>query len=208
MPLEELSTTKDYEVDILRRQKYIRDMVSKDILPAGQTTQYVVGAASETDREIFARMLYEYNVLEVKRQYFSRFIAVDGTPMAGEETQPRWRENRLYQVDWLHRVYGFKRQEMEHAFDESGHIGNRDPKWAIATSMFEGPVDPNTATEEDLLRVPGIGPKSANRIVNLRNTEKITKKAQLRALGVRVCVARTFLTLNGWRDATLREWTG
>ncbi len=206
--LQELSTTKDFEVDILRRQKYIRDLVSKDLLPAGQTTQYVVGAAGETDREIFARMLYEYNVLDVRRQYFSRFVAVDGTPMAGEETQPRWRENRLYQVDWLHRVYGFHRKEMEHAFDESGHIGNRDPKWAIAASTIEEPVDPNNATEEELLRVPGIGPKSANRIVNLRSTEKITKKAQLRALGVRVYVARTFLTLNGWRDATLREWTG
>ncbi len=204
--LQELSTTKDFEVDIIRRQKYIRDLVSGERLPAGQTTQYVVGAAGETDREIFARMLYEYNVMNMKRQYFSRFIAVDGTPLEAEQTQPRWRENRLYQVDWLHRVYRLHRKEMEHAFGESGNIGNRDPKWAIAVNTIESPVDPNTATEAELLRVPGIGPVSANRIVNLRNTEMIKSKAQLRALGVRVGHARTFLEINGWRDSTLREW--
>ena len=206
--LQELSTTKDYEVDILRRQKYIRDLVSGERLPAGQTTQFVVGAAGETDREIFTRMLYEYNVLDVKRQYFSRFIAVDGTPLARQATQPRWRENRLYQVDWLHRVYGYRRKEMEHAFGESGLLGNRDPKWTIAVNTIDGPIDPNDASEEELLRIPGIGPKSANRIVNLRNTRKITRNAELKALGVRVGHARTFLSLNGWHDSTLKEWVG
>ncbi|MDO9538309.1 MAG: radical SAM protein [Thermoplasmata archaeon] len=204
--MSELSSTKDYEVDILRRQKYIRDLVGKDMLPAGQTTQFVVGAAGETDREIFTRMLYEYNIMGMKRQYFSGFISVPGTPMEKEKTQPRWRENRLYQVDWLHRIYGFHRKEMEHAFDEIGVLPNRDPKWTIAANTMDKPIDPNTADHDELLRVPGIGPKSAYRIVNLRNTQKITRKAQLKALGVRVGHARTFLKINGWHDATLKEW--
>lgn len=204
--LSELSTTKDFEVDILRRQKYIRSTVTKDHLPAGQTTQYVVGAAGETDREIFTRMLYEYNVIGMKRQYFSCFQAVNGTPLEEARSQPRWRENRLYQVDWLSRVYEYSRKEMNHAFDDSGFLGNRDPKRAIAINTFDSPVDPNEADYRELLRVPGIGPKSAFRIMNLRNTEKITKQSQLRKLGVRVKHARTFITLNGWQDSTLKGW--
>lgn len=205
--MSELSTTKDYEVDILRRQGYIRDLVAKDRLPAGQTTQFVVGAAGESDREIFARMLYEYNVMGLKRQYFSSFIAVDGTPLGHEKTQPRWRENRLYQTDWLYRVYGFDRKEISMAFDEDGFIGNKDPKRTIAINTLEGPLDPNTASREELLRVPGIGPKSAYRIVNIRKRERITRNAQLKALGVRVGHARTFLKLGGWHDSTLKGWT-
>jgi predicted DNA-binding helix-hairpin-helix protein len=204
--MSELSTTKDYEVDILRRQGYIRDLVSKDRLPAGQTTQFVVGAAGESDREIFARMLYEYNVMKLKRQYFSSFIAVGGTPLEKARSQPRWRENRLYQTDWLYRVYGYDRKEISHAFDESGNIGNRDPKAAIARNVLDRPLDPNTATHEELLRVPGIGPVSARRIVNVRGSERITRNAQLKALGVRVGHARTFLKLNGWHDTTLKGW--
>ena len=167
----------------------------------------VVGAAGESDREIFARMLYEYNVLKLKRQYFSSFIAVDGTPLGHMQTQPRWRENRLYQTDWLYRVYGFDRKEILHAFDDDGFIGNRDPKWVIATNVLDGPMDPNTAEHDELLRVPGIGPKSAYRIVNMRKRERITGNAQLKALGVRIGRARTFLKLDGWTDSTLRRWT-
>jgi predicted DNA-binding helix-hairpin-helix protein len=205
--MSELSSTKDYEVDILRRQGYIRDLAAKGRLPAGQTTQFVVGAAGESDREIFARMLYEYNVMGLKRQYFSRFIAVDDTPLADAETQPRWRENRLYQTDWLYRVYKYDRKEIQHAFDENGFIGDRDPKRAIAMSVLDGPVDPNSATKEELLRVPGIGPVSAERIVKIRKRERITGNAQLRALGVRTGHARTFLTMNGWSNCTLKRWT-
>lgn len=204
--MSELSSTKDYEADILRRQGYIRDLASKGTLPAGQTTQFVVGAAGESDREIFARMLYEYNVMGLKRQYFSRFIAVDGTQLAGGATQPRWRENRLYQTDWLYRVYKYDRKEMQFAFGDDGFIGDRDPKRAIALNVLDGPVDPNSADKEELLRVPGIGPVSADRITKTRKRERIRSNAQLRALGVRVGHARTFLKLDGWTDSTLRRW--
>ena len=204
--LHELSSTKDYQNDILQRQRYIRDLVSKDRLPAGQTTQFIVGAADESDREIFTRMLYEYNVMDMKRQYFAAFQSVGGTELEKNKSQPRWRENRLYQVDWLHRIYKFDRKEMNFAFNDDGFLGNRDPKWTIATHIFDGPVDPNTASHEELLRVPGIGPKSAYRIVNIRKKEPILKKVQLKRIGVRVNHARTFLKLNGWQDTTLKGW--
>jgi len=204
--MQELCSTKDYEVDILRRQKYIRDLVTKDRLPAGQTTQFVVGASDESDREIFTRMLYEYNVMYMKRSYFSTFQSVRGTPLENKKSQARWRENRLYQVDWLHRVYNFDRKEMNLAFNDDGFLKNSDPKRTIAISNFDSPVDPNTASYEKLLRVPGIGPKSAYRIINLRSSEKLTKQAQLQRLGVRVNHARTFITLNGWQDSTMQRW--
>jgi putative DNA modification/repair radical SAM protein len=204
--MQELSSTKDYEVDILRRQKYIRDLVTKDRLPAGQTTQFVVGASDESDREIFTRMLYEYNVVNLKRSYFSAFQSVGGTALAGRKSQPRWRENRLYQVDWLHRVYNFDRKEMNLAFNDDGFLKNSDPKRTIAMNIIDSPVDPNIASYEELLRVPGIGPKSAYRIINLRTHEKITRQLQLQRLGVRVNHARTFITLNGWQDTTMQRW--
>ena len=183
--MSELSSTKDYEVDILRRQKYVRDLVSKDRLPAGQTTQFIIGAADESDREIFTRMLYEYNVMGLKRQYFAAFQSVGGTELENNKSQPRWRENRLYQTDWLNRIYKFDRKEINHAFNDDGFLIDRDPKWTIATHVLDGPVDPNTATHEELLRVPGIGPKSAYRIVNIRKKEPIIKKEQLKRIGVR-----------------------
>lgn len=204
--LGEMSSTKGFDNDIIQRQKYIRDIMKKTDLGAGHTTQFVVGAADETDREIFTRMLYEYNVLDLKRSYFSAFASVNGTAFEGRRGQPRWRENRLYQVDWLHRVYEFGRKEIGLAFDDAGFLQDRDPKWNIAAKTFDSPLDPNEATKEELLRVPGIGPISARRILKLRERDKIIKCEQLARLGVRMNRARTFLELDGWKYTKLDRW--
>ena len=112
--MSEICATKNYENDILQRQRYIRDILSdsaensKSILPAGQTTQLVVGAAGESDEEIFKRVLYEYKEIGVKRAYYSAFSPQRGTPFENRKAQPLWREHRLYQMDWLYRVYHFQ----------------------------------------------------------------------------------------------------
>ena len=210
--MSEMCATKSYENDILQRQRYIRDMLSdsaknsKAILPAGQTTQLVVGAAGESDEEIFKRVLYEYKEIGVKRAYYSAFSPQRGTPFENRQAQPLWREHRLYQMDWLFRVYHFQPREIHHAFNENGFLGNADPKMAIAREFMDKPLDPNTAAFRELLRVPGIGPKSAQKIVAFRKRQPIVAKAELAAMGIRIKRACPFLKINGWRDTTLEMW--
>jgi putative DNA modification/repair radical SAM protein len=210
--MSEICATKSYENDILQRQRYIRDMLSdsaknsKAFLPAGQTTQLVVGAAGESDEEIFKRVLYEYKEIGVKRAYYSAFSPQRGTPFENRKAQPIWREHRLYQMDWLFRVYHFQPREIHHAFNENGFLCNADPKMAIAREFMDLPLDPNTAAFRELLRVPGIGPKSAQKIVAFRKRQPIVAKAELGAMGVRIKRAAPFLKINGWRDTTLEMW--
>ena len=78
---------------------------------------------------------------------------------------------------------------------------------AIAREFMDSPVDPNVATSRELLRVPGIGPKSAQRIVALRQRQIILAKSELAAIGVRIKRAAPFLKINGWRDSTLEMWS-
>ncbi len=205
--MNEMCATKNYENDILQRQRYIRDMSTAANLPAGQTTQFVVGAGGESDEEIFKRILYEYKEIGLRRAYYSAFCPQEGTRFEHKEAQPQWREHRLYQIDWLYRVYHFQPLEIRLAFDENGFLQNDDPKMAIAREFMDSPVDPNVATSRELLRVPGIGPRSAQRIVALRQKQTILAKSDLTAAGVRIKRAAPFLKINGWRDSTLEMWS-
>jgi predicted DNA-binding helix-hairpin-helix protein len=205
--MNEMSATKDYESDIIQRQRYIRDLMGKVDLPAGQTTQLVVGAGKESDMEIFRRVLYEYREIGIKRAYYSAFSPQKGTSFEAREPQPQWREHRLYQMDWLYRIYRFQPREIDHAFNENGFLSNSDPKLAIARELLDSPLDPNVAPFRELIRVPGIGPKSASRIVALRKRQQILSKVVLASLGVRIKRASPFLKINGWRDTTLEMWS-
>lgn len=209
--MNEMSATKNYETDIIQRQRYIRDLMGKadrmSRLPAGQTTQLVVGAGTESDMEIFKRILYEYQEIGVKRAYYSAFSPQKGTPFETREPQQRWREHRLYQMDWLYRIYHFHPQEIGIAFNEDGFLENADPKMAIARQLMDSPADPNVASYSELLRIPGIGHCSAQRIVSLRKKKPIQGKADLALLGVRIKRAAPYLKINGWRDTTLQMWS-
>jgi putative DNA modification/repair radical SAM protein len=219
--LAEICATKSYENDILQRQRYIRrfmeDLRSESgsdssncnvsrVLPAGQTTQLVVGVAGESDEEIFKRVLYEYQEIGVKRAYYSAFSPQQGTLFENRQAQPLWRERRLYQMDWLYRVYHFLPGEIRQAFDDCGFLGNADPKLAIAREFLDQPVDPNSASYQELLKVPGIGPKSAQRIISFRKSRPVVAKRQLAAMGVAIKRAGPFLKINGWKDTTWEMW--
>ena len=204
--LSEICATKDYEIDILQRQRYIRDLMTKIKLPAGQTTQIVVGAGLESDLEIFKRVLLEYTEMGVSRTYFSAFCPQKGTAFEHAEQQPLWREHRLYQMDWLYRIYHFDPHELNLAFDEQGFLSNSDPKMAIARELMDSPIDPKSAPYQELIRVPGIGPRSAQRIMAMRKKEGALGKTELASLGVRIKRASPFLKINGWRDSTLEMW--
>ena len=168
--------------------------------------QMVVGAAGETDREIFDRILLEYDVLNLKRVYFSAFTPLAGTAFEDRKKAPAWREHRLYQVDWLYRVYKLAEAEIAAAFDDDGFLRNSDPKTAIARASFDEPVDPNGASFAELIRVPGIGPKSARRILLRRKNGRIERMRDLAALGVAARRAEPFLKVGGKAGTTLDRW--
>ena len=211
--MSEICSTKSYESDILQRQRYIhrfmtemRSEVGQAVLPAGQTTQMVVGATGESDEEIFRRVISEYDEIKVKRTYYSAFSPQRGTLLEGRQAQPVWRERRLYQMDWLYRIYRFRPSEIRYAFDDCGFLPNVDPKLAIAREFLDLPLDPSTASYRQLLRVPGIGPKSARRIIARREKHPALSRRELAALGVQIKRASPFLKINGWTEGTLEMW--
>lgn len=167
--------------------------------PAGVTTQFVVGAAGERDREILALVARLEGERLLHHAHFSAFQPVVDTPMEGHRPTPAARELRLYQADHLLRRYGFRFGEL--VFDAHGNLPlDDDPKTAWALHHPEHfPLDVTTASYELLLRVPGVGPAAALRIVRERRQVTPRGHGDLRRLGVDTVRAGFFLTLRGRR---------
>jgi len=202
--LSELSTTKDYGIDILRRQSWVKGLSSQ--LSSGQATQFIVGATEETDWEIITQMRQLYEEMSMRRIHYSAFEPIPETKLQSRQATPAWREHRLYQVDWLYRVYHYPIKEIKEALIDD-FLPNRDPKITIARLFLEGPVEINEASREELLRVPGIGPISAKRILTLRNGGiRINSRRQLAEIGVVLPKAQPFIKVNGNCQATLKDW--
>jgi predicted DNA-binding helix-hairpin-helix protein len=166
-------------------------------LPAGQATQLVVGAAGESDREVVAAATRMYSEFAMRRVYFNAFRPQAGTPMADHEPTPLMRQQRLQEADWLVRHYGFKPTELP--FDPDDNLPLQlDPKFAWAVAHPERfPVEINTAGRAELLRVPGIGPVSLERILQIRRNVRFRELDHLRKLGAVVEKARHFLLFDG-----------
>ena len=168
--------------------------------PAGQSTQMIVGATNESDRQILTLTSALYTRYQLKRVFYSAYIPVNearALPPVGTPP-PLWREHRLYQADWLLRFYGFSSEEL---FDKTeGRLHPYlDPKchWALRhREVF--PMEVNRAPYELLLRVPGVGVKSAWRITRARRAAALTWDA-LAKIGVVTKRARHFLVANGKR---------
>ena len=171
---------------------------------SGMTFQFVVGATPDTDRTILGRVTELYAGGGIHHAHFSAFRPIRDTPMEDAPAAPALREQRLYQVDHLLRDYGFDGGEV--VFDERGNLPlGHDPKttWALAhPERF--PVEVRTAAYEALLRVPGVGPAAARRIVAERGQTVIRGLADLRKLGVVTTRAAGFLTLGGKRLQDVR----
>ena len=167
-------------------------------IPAGQTTQMIIGASGESDYAILARSENLYKNFDLKRVYYSGYVPVNksGILVSTEQAVPMIREHRLYQADWLLRFYDFKADEI---LDEKDPFVDPllDPKtnWAIKNSHFF-PIEINKASYKDLLRVPGIGVTSAKRIVMTRKYSTI-RYEHLKKLGVVIKRAKYFITVNG-----------
>ena len=180
------------------------------ILNSGQTTQFVLGAAEgESDLDLLKRIDWGYKDIDLRRAYFSSFIPIEGTPLGGKQAESLAREHRLYQSDWLLRIYHYKLKDLTEIINEEGNLPHGDPKIHLAKKYFEthNPVNPNEASYEELLRIPGIGPISAKRIINLRSGSfQFSKRKDLQSVGVILKRADPFLVINGKSQTTLHNF--
>ncbi|WP_136796145.1 MULTISPECIES: putative DNA modification/repair radical SAM protein [Desulfosediminicola] len=166
--------------------------------PGGQATQMIVGASKESDYQILNLTEHLYRRMSLKRVYFSAYIAVNEAPIlpAVASLPPLIREHRLYQADWLLRFYRFHASEI--LSETSPNLDMRlDPKagWALRNyDLF--PLDINRASYEELLRVPGLGMISAQRIVATRRVAPI-REEDLKKIGLVMKRAKHFISING-----------
>lgn len=166
-------------------------------IPAGQTTQMIIGAGGESDFAILNRSENLYKNFGLKRVYYSAYVPVNKSGiLANTNAVPMVREHRIYQADWLLRFYNFKAEEI---LDEKNPFIDPllDPKanWAVQNwHLF--PMEINKASYKDLIRIPGIGVTSAKRIVMARR-HNVIKYEHLKKLGVVIKRAKYFITVNG-----------
>ncbi|MEJ2696067.1 MAG: hypothetical protein P8013_05415 [Candidatus Sulfobium sp.] len=188
---QRLSARKDYDRDILRPLSLMGSLTSKGMRYSMVkcTTQFIVGASDETDSEIVGSMFNLYKKLNFKRVYFSAYQKGLGDPgIPGERTfltnpgEIFVREHRLYQVDFLLRKYRFNREDILLGRDGNLRL-DKDPKelWAESHPDFY-PVRINKSDRETLLRVPGIGPETAGKIILGRRERRLSR---IEDLGVR-----------------------
>ena len=185
--LRRISPMKDLQKDILDPMSWIDELTRNSRGGAvGQATQFVVGAAEESDRQIYRRVDQMYTDWNLKRVYYPPFRPAWETPMEEHPPVPAARERRLYQMDWLRRVYGFATNEIDLAFDHGGFLSlEQDPKTVIAMENLDAfPMDLNAVSKDQLLRIPGIGPVSADRIIQTRRRHRIDTWRDLQTMGV------------------------
>ena len=175
-------------------------------VPAGQSTQMIVGATSDSDKDILHLTSALYKRPSMKRVYYSGFVPVNGYDkrLPALKQPPLVRENRLYQADWLLRFYNFKVDEI--VDDSYPDLDLEiDPKLAWALRHPEAfPVDINRADYEMLLRVPGLGVKSAKMILTARRYSRLGT-SHLKQIGVVLKKAQYFITCNELPTRTVNE---
>ncbi len=175
---------------VLKRLEWIVDEArranSKTLRPkfgfakASVDTQIIVGAVDDNDQQHLQITEWLYKKLNLKRVYYSGFEPIPQTPLEEQAPCPPSREYRLYQASFLIRDYGFKAESFAQIADDEGFLPNVDPKLALARKnpdMF--PIDLNTATYHEILRIPYIGPVTARKIITAQKSMRIRHSADL-----------------------------
>lgn len=177
--------------------KIIKNNISSKFVPAGQSTQMIIGASPESDYDILNKSENLYKIFNLKRVFYSAYIPVNNDKLLPSiKIPPLKRENRLYQADWLLRYYNYTSNDL---LDNNNPNFNLliDPKadWALR-HMDKYPIEINNATYYDLLKIPGIGPKSARKIISSRKTFRL-EFSDLKKLNISIKRAKYFITCNG-----------
>jgi predicted DNA-binding helix-hairpin-helix protein len=218
--LNELTSTKEYKEGILRKIRTLDSIKRKTEKQYSQpgwfcdnseiengtdyrfksfTTQIIVGANNETDQDVINRMNSLYEETKLYRTYFSAFSPVEGTKLEKKKAEDKTREHRLYETDWLFRIYGFSKKTIESGLNEEGFLPRTcDVKESIAIAnktLF--PLDLNSCTREELLLVPGFGPKTVDKVLQIREEKKIREFTDLLKVGVRISKAKNYLNMEG-----------
>ncbi|MFA5554458.1 MAG: radical SAM protein [Phycisphaerae bacterium] len=199
--LNKLSKRKDYLKDIISPMKLISKLTAKGsrFEKVKQTTQFIVGAAGEPDRDIIKYMWGLYDRLKLQRIYFSAYQKslgddnLTGNRNIYEPQNVFIREHRLYQADFLMRKYGFSEQDI--IFNSDGNLSlEDDPKsaWAQAHPEYF-PVNINSASKYQMLRVPGLGPLTVKNILEIRKHRKLRSLDDIGKIGVRLAKAGKYL---------------
>ncbi|MEJ6396718.1 putative DNA modification/repair radical SAM protein [Yoonia sp. 208BN28-4] len=174
--------------------------------PAGQSTQMIIGADGSNDATVLGQSTRLYSGYKLKRVYYSAFSPIpDATAKLPLISPPLQREHRLYQADWLLRFYGFDLDEITSVTPDGNLDLHIDPKlaWALENrGLF--PMDVNTASKEMLLRIPGFGVKTVQRIITTRRHRHL-RYEDLTRMGASLKKAQAFITAGGWTPRALTD---
>lgn len=165
------------------------------------STQFVIGAAGESDLEILQMTVKLNHRVHLNRAYFSAFSPIAGTPLEDQPAADHLRQRRLYQASFLLRDYGFELEDLPFG-DNRDLPTSVDPKLAWARqNLRDHPVEINRADQRELLRVPGIGPKGASAILSARRRGRFTNIDELKRLGLNIKRLQPFVTVAGRKPA-------
>jgi predicted DNA-binding helix-hairpin-helix protein len=202
---EDMKLHLNFVQDIMKRARWIAKDVEKfqkeNKCRAGFDSQMIVGASDETDDEIIKVSDKLYHKLKAQRVYYSSFSPVKNTPLEKEDREDPWRQHRLYQASFLLRDYDFHYNDF--VFDDNDRLDLKfDPKFVIAQEQ-ELLVDIDNAGFNELIKVPGIGLKTAQKILENRPVKSVE---ELKSLGVIFKRASSFIELNGIHQSKLTRW--
>lgn len=202
--LSYLAPSKDFETELLQPLHWIQE-IRQTMSPhqawngkwPSSTTQFVVGAAGESDLDLLTTSENLYHREKISRTYFSSFTPIEDTPLENKPASPARREFRLYQASFLIRDYGYTIEDL--VYQKSGNLPlDKDPKLAWAQQhLIERPIEINHAPKQSLLRIPSIGPARASSIINLRKQKKIRSFSILRKRNLISLQSAPYILIDG-----------
>ncbi|OGC23915.1 putative DNA modification/repair radical SAM protein [candidate division WOR-1 bacterium RIFOXYB2_FULL_42_35] len=201
----QITTGKDFHRDIIDTMEIIKEETEQKTGWVDQSTQFIVGATKETDQQIVKTMAWLREKKGLNRTYFSAYTPVDKAQSHQDLVQSFQRKNRLYQTEFLLRLYGFNSKEIY--FNQEGKLPNNiDPKLNYALHNQEKfPIEINTASRHQLLRIPGIGQIAAERIIQARHEGRLSHLTSLKQLGAATKRAAPFILINGKKQGSLKD---